>query len=541
MSANIAIHRLSTDADWRDLRSSIDMQSDISAVAGVVNHLKTLSVKSVVIEDEYLDRDFTSAFSEFYATVFKRHTKLCRRFHFFNTDITDIFSETDPAVLSKRLQDAGMDDGYVGFFVVRPITHAPLGCVVIAVPHVQNFLKSHLLVYAHYEVHLLGATFRICGMPFTQQDSRVGACAQASIWMAGRHFHTRHRGKWFSTVDITKAAMKVADVSLSRSLPAGSEFLGLNHMVQALRTMDREPFTYIGIDPNNNMAINWKKLRPHDIINRYVDSGIPVILGLHNGGGVGHAVVATGHSMKEIEPNVDLPTEPTRAEFCEAFLVNDDQRGANLRMPVEHTSPFGETPYSVEQVSWVIIPLPSKVFIPAENAEKLAWELLRNYQSHWEDHRSLHKDNLGGAIPLGDDFVKAIDDNKVIARTYLTYGWKYKARMMKNDIGTDFKSALLYHEFPRYVWVTEFGTLESLNHLDFRLRRIFSHAVIDATASKFWESRCMFHAPGFGLRWYHDPDNIFGDYKDAVTPVMDDSPYYPKLRGADGFDVYREQ
>ena len=540
MSDNIAINSLSDDSDWSNLSLSIDPQNNISAVKGVLKHLKILSAKSVIIENEYLDRDFTAAFSEFYATVFKRHTKLCRRFHFFRIDITNIFLETDPAKLSQGLQESGENDEYIGFVVVRPIAHAPLGCVVISVPKEPNSLKSYLLVNAEYEVHLLGATFRINGMPLTQQDSRVGACAQASIWMAGRHFHTRHRGKWFSTVDITKAATKVADFSLSRSLPAGSEFLGLNNMVQALRAMDREPFTYIGVDPNKNMAINWGKLRPRDIINRYVDSGIPVILGLQQESGIGHAVVATGHSLKEINSNVALPIEPTRAEFCEAFLVNDDQRGINLRMPVMQASALGETSYSVEQhVSWIIIPLPSKVFIPAENAEKLAWELLKNYRNDWKDHKTFHNDNLGGSTLAGDEFVGAIDANKVMARTYLTYGWKYKARMLANDIGTDFKRGLLYHEFPRYVWVTEFGTLESLNHINFKARRIFSHAVIDATASKFWESRCMFHAPGFGLRWYHDPDNIFGDYKDAVTPVADDAEYYPKFRGSDGFDMYR--
>ena len=75
--------------------------------------------------------------------------------------------------------------------------------------------------------------------------------------MSGRHFYTRHRGKWFSTVDITKAATKYSGVSLSRSLPIGSEFLDAYNMVQALREMDREPFTYIGVSLEDSTVPVW--------------------------------------------------------------------------------------------------------------------------------------------------------------------------------------------------------------------------------------------------------------------------------------------
>lgn len=111
--------------------------------------------------------------------------------------------------------------------------------------------------------------------------------------------------------------------------------------------------------------------------------------------------------------------------------------------------------------------------------------------------------------------------------------------MLANDIHDEFKAAIFYQEFPRFVWVTEFGAFESLNHQELKDRRIYAHAVHDPTASKFWEGRLAFHAPGFGKRWYHDPDNPFEEYIDTVIPLDNDKLYFPKLRGHQTFDIFR--
>lgn len=511
-------------------------------VEALLSHLKASGACSTLVEDSYLDRDFTAAFSSFYATVFRRHTKLCRRFHFFQSDITDIFKiSRDPLYISERLQALGDEGQYRGFIVARPLQHAPIGAAVINLPPDPEGLESHVLVRAKYDVHLLGAVLRVEGLPLTQQDSRIGACAQASIWMAGRHFHTRHRGPYFTTVDITQAATRIARLSLSRSLPAGSAFLDGDTMVQALKAMERQPFTYMAMHTSNPCtAINWGGLRPHEIINRYIDSGIPIILGLaFPNEPIGHAVVVTGHTLKKVAHDYKLPNRPTRAEFCEYFLVNDDQRGANLRMPVNETSDSGDVDYRVyPNVQAIYIPLPDKVFLPAEYAEQISWSLINSYRSEWSEFLKLCGQRLGKSADTGTEFAHQLSENKVIARTYLTYGWKYKRRALRNRIGDEFKKILIYHELPRFVWVTEFGTLESLNHIDVKERRIYAHSVIDATASAHWESRCIFHAPGLGKRWFHDPEKPFGKLLETLLPVADDIFYFPKIRRQENFDIF---
>ncbi|MGE0119382.1 MAG: hypothetical protein AB7S71_08185 [Dongiaceae bacterium] len=497
--------------------------------------MKKLNAQSAVIENEYLDQDFSAEFSRFYSTVFRRFSKVCRRLHFFSEDIGATLRLNDPQKLSDSLQDIG-NRSYLGFAVVRPLRHAPLGRTVLVAPISPSDRRSKLLVRASYSVHLLGAELRVEGFPYVQQDSRISSCAQATIWMAGRHFYTKHKGPWFATVDISEAASQPTDTTLAQSLPAGSGGLNTNNMVRALRAMGREPLSYLAKIDNSGAPpkIDWgSKLRPHEIIARYVDSGVPVILGIapwEIDQTLWHAVVAIGHTTRTLDSQSGLPDHPTRAEFLDAFLVNDDQRGVSLRMPIVASA--GDTPYSLENVGYLIVPLPKKVFINAESAERIAWQLVdANFQSIWSQLKAQFAAQIASCVQDGDDFLSKISRGELVARTYLTFGWKYKARILRNCVSDVVKRVASRHEFPKFVWVTEFGSVDALNKLEAKDRLIISHSVIDATSSNYWEAACLFHAPGFVIRWFSDPKNPTGDLTYEVSIVPDNPGYQPKIRG----------
>jgi hypothetical protein len=365
----------------------------------------------------------------------------------------------------------------------------------------------------------------------TQQDSRIGACVQASIWVSARHLHARHRGPWLSTVAITAAAISSTEHAINRSLPAGSEFLTANNAVAALRAADREPLIYAATKDAQG-KIDWGGLRPADIINRYVDSGIPVSVWLDlPGQAIGHSIVATGQILTaNIASGRALPQHPTRAEYSEAFLANDDQIGPNILVPVKSGSPAGQTPYCIDDhTTALIIPLPSKVYLPAETAEAFAWGILRNYVSEWPSHKAQQATKLGSSEVIGDELVTGVGANAVLARTYLTYGWKYKHRTLRNALPQTVKIVARDLKVPRYVYVTEFSLLRQLEGLSQYQRRIVAHCVVDATAKhQDMESILLFHAPGICFWHQHDAANSLVRY---VAPLPDDGEYYPKARG----------
>lgn len=553
MHPEISYEDLDSDAKWIALSNWIDESDKNQCVKGLIDGLKDNGVTGVIIEENYLDPDFSASYGRFYSQVFKRHSKVCKRLHFFCKPVSDVFSTSSPIEISKKLDSLNSTGMYVGFFVVRPLKHAPIGRTVIQLPsgtHEKD-IKTHLLVHANHEVHLLGSSLNVKGFALIQQDTRVGACAQASIWMAGHHLHIRHKYPSFNTIEITDSATKITDELLSSTLPAGSEFLTPRSMVQALKEMGRYPLTYQASrsqGANGHIQLTWN-LRAKDIINRYVDSGIPVILGLTglNSGQAGHAVVATGHVMKERDSSHVLPTMPTRAEFLDYFLVNDDQRGANLRLPIKKGAPLAQHEHFIEggnasgyegSLMTIIIPLPNKVFLPAESAERVAWNDIYLYTHNWDAIKKHYGTKIDDAVARGDELTTAISNNKIIARTYLTYGWKYKARAIQNGLSDEFKALVFYSDLPKYVWVTEFGTYDSLNHLDVKNRSILAHTVVDATASKHWRSLLVFHAPGLAKTYQHDPDDNFADYVEKVIPLKNEETYFPKLRGSSDFSEY---
>jgi len=528
--------KLANDLDWQNLQAALSNGRSIPAVDGVLKRARGLGATSVIVENDYLDRDFSAEFSAFYAGVFKRFPKLCRRFHFFGEDITDLLNEADPQKIIESLNKISDSDRYLGYIVARPIQHAPLGRVVLAAPESAQATKSDLLVRSTYTTHLLGAVLRVTGTTYMQQDRRVGACAQAAIWMAARHLFSKHNGSpWVSTIDITEAASKPTDHMLSLALPAGSGGLTLEHMVRALREVGREPLLYHGNFDPTTKKITWPAtIHPAAVIDRYVDSGIPVIVGLTPWAGQNelHAIVAVGHATKQLTSIDRLSSEPTRADYVRFLLVNDDQLGCYLRMPMAAGDALSETPYTVENIVYIIVPLPQKVYTPAESAEKLSWDLLRSYEAEWPTLEAKYRDKLGNSATGATHLITKLKANEVIARTYLTYGWRYKQRIIRNTCSPVLKDAVFRQDFSRYVWVTEFGTRESFNELDEKKIRVFAHSVVDATSSRFWEGRSIFHAPGFVWRWFHDPANPFDEYVNAILPIADDQPYGMKIRGS---------
>jgi hypothetical protein len=64
----------------------------LASFGTLLRHLRELRVQSALVEENYLDRDFTEAYSAYYAKTFRRHTKLCTRIIFFAVDVSFVTS-----------------------------------------------------------------------------------------------------------------------------------------------------------------------------------------------------------------------------------------------------------------------------------------------------------------------------------------------------------------------------------------------------------------------------------------------------------------
>lgn len=536
MKSPVVLGTLASDEDWASLATRLDISDESGLLKSLFDSLRSAGAVGFVYERGYIDRDFSAAYSAFYSTLFRPYLKYCSRLHFFDADVSDISALNSAEEVSSALDTKAAS--YLGFIVIRPVAHAPVGTAVVAAKRLERDPSIVVDTLATYHVHLLGADLAVEGFPLTQQDTRVGACAQAAIWMAARHFHAGYGGPWFSMPAINEAALKPTDILTTRSLPAGSEFLTPDNIVRALRALDRHPVVqFARPDPVNNTLI-WAK-SPQIVVARYLDSGIPVLIGLRGrDGAVGHAVVAVGRVMAEHMP--DAPGDrPSTAQRVTHLLVNDDQRGTHRWLPVAKEDRTEDYPWTLEEDAlWIMVPLPSKVFMTGENAEELSRDLLEGFVENAEKYRErAQKSAPEGSPTFGpilnvDASFYGVPPKQLVSRTYLTFGWKYKRRALRNRLPDPFKSELLGKHFPRYVWVTEFSLPDDLNGYDVCKRKVRAHIVLDATGSKFFgESNLIAHIPGLSLFWTFDPADPMASRGLAWRATNDAEPFHPKIRG----------
>lgn len=529
MNSGFSHVALQSDDAWQQLLNYISPEAREPASA-ILEYLRTAGAVSVIVEQGYLDRDYSEEYSAFYSKVFRRYKKTCTRLHFFSATVEKLDEGLSPRETADLIDELG-GNHYLGFVVKRPLPHAPVGRTVLTGPTSPDGLSAHLLVRADYEVHLMGATLTVDGTPFTQQDTRVGACAQAAIWMAARHFHTKHRENWTSMVEVSDQASNPADTVLSQSLPAGSGGLSADNMIRSLRGLGRVPLIYAAQSGQEGHP-NWTApLDPSQIINRYVDSGIPVIVGLlpWANQNEGHAVTVVGHALTELPTGYQASQLATRSVFCEAFLVNDDQRGYALRMPLGAGSAVAETPYNVaDHCCFILVALPNKVYMKAEVAEQISWSFVRQYPQIIEQ---LLEETQKERLDEREKFAASSKNGLLIARTYLTYGWKHKKRIIRSSANDLVKYLISETDFPRFVWVTEFGYFDELNYLDPSRRNILAHAVVDATSTQYIDNLIFAHVPGLVFRSGHNPDDETGAYTNLYNYVENDNRYEPRIRG----------
>ena len=365
MRVAFTVGSLDTPADWTGLEQVLgDGHPDV--VRNTIRHLKILGAKSYVLEEPYIDRDYSADYLEFYARTFRTHDRHCRRAHFFSKDVSPFVSASLSTEGLNELRRLAVD-AYCGFCVLRPLPTAPIGRTVLrAVLRGHQDMEATVTCRAAFDANLLGIDLEVTGAAYLQQDARVGACAQVAIWAGMRHLHARYDYDWVSVADITRLATPTAPDE-AVSLPAGSDFLTSERMIRAIAEAGYQPLCFR--NPNPDSPSIAAAILP------YVESGIPVILGLSLGGEVGHAVTVLGR----IFGKQDSPTA-NAIDYVPAYIVHDDQGGPYMTLPVkaptvsphafsEDTVQRGSTELNMTHATFAVALMSTRVFSTAAAAE----------------------------------------------------------------------------------------------------------------------------------------------------------------------------
>lgn len=372
----------------------------------ICGYLKTLGAKTCVLEDEYVDKDFTVDYQKFYCRSFKDDGKFTKRIHFF----TELFS-TDNFKYSLINNDVGLlNDSYLGFVVIRPIKDQNgqpfIGRTLVKTYPVGNG-KKRCFITGEYASSLFGIPLKINSLPFQAQDQGVSACATIALWAAIHPLRRLFGIPGHSPAEITE---------MSTSLPAPfrkfpSDGLTMEQMVNYIKLID--------LDVEYIEAINNDVIQT--AVKAYIRAGLPIIANLylkHEKTPGRHAVVISGYKEDKMGNVIEL-------------YVHDDGIGPYSRVlpkgDFKHwKNEWNDHGYEVELEKF-LVPIYPKVRLPF-------------YRMYIEYSR------------IKDDLSSYLSDFDL--ELYLTSVSEYKKFLIENSIKD--KVDVLTESLPRFLWIVRF-------------------------------------------------------------------------------------
>jgi hypothetical protein len=267
-------------------------------------------------------------------------------------------------------------------------------------------------------------------------------------------------------------------------------------MIRAVAEMGYQPLAIDGADLGSEIL-------------PYVESGLPVLLGVDIGGDLGHAVSVVGRVFSQTKPG-----KAKLIDYTSAFIAHDDFAGPYVLVPRDTTAAkdkrFDKNQLIRRMVKgtekiltmtngvFALVLMPQRVFSTAKEAELIASARFDRFMHELPKIRSSLK-KRGDPVQdrLLDELADAQNKDEVVLRTYLTSAAGYRRHIAKGTASEMLKDELLKMHLPHFAWVTEISTVGSFNHASAGMRRIYGHSILDATASgKQTGGLLALHLPG---------------------------------------------
>ena len=423
---------LGSSADLAQLASQISSEYSPAVVSQNLATNLSNAVKAVLIEQNYVDKDYRSTYYNFYSKKGQRYRADCVRLHFFDETVS-----FDQVAHRLRCADNRVQDHYFGYMILRPTGIATIGRSVLS-PDVRKGASGYIITASH-KVHLLGYQLSVQGFPSMDQHIDISVCAHAACWSILRHYSERYNVyREFLTHDITMMAQQFNPGGL---LP--SKGLQVSHAERVFQEAGTFPVHVArGINNPGDLAFYRQLIA-------YVESGFPLFAAMHNRG---HAVAVVGYEWRTAITTGSPGLRYAWDEVSSLSVVDDNQL-PYLSVPAQ----AGGASYSALDIDAFIVALPEKIFYPADAVDRLAPALFK----------------LGAVVGLPKQ-------DETIIRYFITTGSALRrfVRNRESEFDPKLLQAIMTLPFAQFVWVVEFAT-----EAQWAAGQIAARAVIDATAS----------------------------------------------------------
>jgi len=434
-------------------------------------------IQTVVLEYEYIDKDYLDDYSFYYSKCFINYPKKCCRAHFFKSSFSkvdferEILNNFGTEVIKAeetKCKSILSNSNYVGFIVFRPIPLTLIGRTCLR-PYCNDngdYNREYLIVH-NYKVNLFGKTLHVRSLAFQEQDRAVSACATSALWSAFQSTGVIFHHSFPSPYEITKSATKYFQLS-DTSFP--NKGLMLSQMAHAIRAVNLESLTVGFINRSYMKAF----------IYAFIRGNIPVIIGMNL---IDHrkltkpieidfhAVTSSGYALG-LDEGSDIPFEIVgkqelfnskkppnlflRSSRMKKIYVHDDQIGPYSRIIFDDPKSQDEVDYCYRSLAthWsdlepkyehvraypnaLLIPIYNKIRIPYVSILQIVIEL--NFCVNYD--LFTNNDSEAKKFIVWDIYLATVSD--------------LKSNLRKENFSSPVeKLNFLTSDLPKYLWVVD--------------------------------------------------------------------------------------
>lgn len=442
------------------------------------------------------ETEYAAEYEQFYKTVFSTaNNPDVDRLHFFKGDIS---SEVDVENADAR---------YLGYCDIRPIRSRAISEAIISE---SVFIKSNsdflfLVCKTTFEIQFSGVTLHVTGFPYVQQDGRIIRCAQAALTSIAKFYDEKLTGPSFTKV--------VEELSKHRRAIPSTGMTG-EHIGASWSKLQKDPVLYDYLRVDDKLAASQHR---EQIIYRYLESGIPVLIGIDAGAEM-HALVVIGHTFT---PDSWLAQTKTVyygqdrtgvsyhccTNWIERFVVQDDNLGPYTLVGSDFLQNFG--------CKLIAVGLPQGIYCMPEDAEAFVGELFaprginitsiidQRIQLAADAGMHLHEETAAWY----QEFRSHATSYDLVLRTFLKDSEEWLASMEAEPGYQEYGDILEKIPFPEKIWVVEISWPQIFRHG----RKLCGHVVIDPT------DQVAPYLPTLdqGWLWMHVPGSVW--YRNAQT------------------------
>ena len=177
--------KIAASDDYLKLIDVIDFEFGPNEICNQLKTHITNEVKFILVEYDYVDKDYRSTYYNFYSKKGRRYRDDCVRIHFFD-DCVGLDDERMDLICTDEPGGDRLKDHYFGYIVLRPTIVATLGRSFLS-PRIRIGARGRV-IQSQQNVHLLGYTLSLSGFPSMAQHADIAVCAPRL--MLGRYYVT---------------------------------------------------------------------------------------------------------------------------------------------------------------------------------------------------------------------------------------------------------------------------------------------------------------------------------------------------------------